>query len=122
MRGQGFDAPVWFCCGLLLLGAAGAPAERRARAPIEGLVPAPRPARMDPDALTTRELRALPGIGPARALAVVRARWDGLRGGPAAWLALPGIGEATVGAASGYLFRAAMEPPSERAYTRRDPP
>jgi len=122
MRGRGCDAPVWFCCGLLLFGAASAPAQRRARAPGEGLVPAPRPARVDPDALTTRELRALPGIGPARALAVVRARWDGLRGGPAAWLALPGIGEATVGAAAGFLSRAAMETPSERAYTRREVP
>lgn len=122
MELQGSDAASWFCAGLLLFGAAGAPAHSRARTPTEGLVPAPRPARLDPDALAARELRALPGIGPARALAVVRARWDGLRGGPAAWLALPGIGESTVGAASGFLDRAAMETPSERAYTRREAP
>ncbi len=122
MRSQSSDAPVWFCCGLLLFGLGAGSTPRPRLAPEERLAPERRPARVDPDALTTRELRALPFIGPARALAIARARWDGLRGGPGAWLSVPGIGEATIGAASEVLSGAAMETPSERAYTRREAP
>ncbi len=130
MRRHGSDAPVWFFNGLLLFGAAvGA---RRAAVPVEigpriadaaGLSgPSSSLAGADPDSLSARELRALPGIGPARALAIVQARWHGLRGGPAAWTSLSGIGDATAAAAAGALSGAAMEPPSERAYTRRESP
>lgn len=113
------EAPLWFCCGLLLYAAA---AGRPPVEPAVALAPGPRPVRLDPDALSARELRALPGIGPARAVAVVRARWEGLRGGPAAWRALPGIGDATAGAAQAALSSAAMEPPSQPAYTRPEIP
>lgn len=63
--------------------------------------PAPRP---ELDRLPLRELRRLPGIGPARALAIVRARWElGLRGAPAAWDRVPGVGEGTVEALLAWL-------------------
>jgi hypothetical protein len=54
-------------------------------------------APADPDRMCARELRLLPAIGPSRALAIVRARWEkGLSGGPEAWETLPGIGPETV--------------------------
>ncbi len=52
---------------------------------------------LDPDRLSFRDLQRLPAIGPARARAIVEARHQhGLCGGPAAWDALPGIGDETV--------------------------
>lgn len=51
----------------------------------------------DPDRMSPRELRGLPAIGPTRALAIARARWDrALTGGPEAWEDIPGIGPETV--------------------------
>lgn len=116
------NASIWFLNGLLLGCAALSARSERVAARAGELAPIPRTARVDPDALSARELRALPGIGPARALAIVRARWDGLRGGPEAWSSIFGIGEATVGAAADALALPALEPALERAYTRRDPP
>jgi len=58
----------------------------------------------DPDRMSPRELRRLPAIGPTRALAIARARWEiGLIGGPEAWEDIPGIGPETVRAIRGAL-------------------
>jgi hypothetical protein len=58
----------------------------------------------DPDTMTLRGLRRLTAIGPARALAIARARWvDGLSGGPEAWDAIRGIGPETVAAIRRHL-------------------
>ncbi len=58
----------------------------------------------DPDTMTVRGLRRLTAIGPARALAIARARWeDGLSGGPEAWDAIRGIGPETVAAIRRHL-------------------
>ena len=55
------------------------------------------PEETDPDRMSPRELRRLPAIGPTRALAIARARWErGLTGGPEAWEDIPGIGPETV--------------------------
>jgi hypothetical protein len=52
---------------------------------------------LDPDRMSPRALRGLPAIGPTRALAIARARWElGLLGGPESWEAIPGIGPETV--------------------------
>lgn len=62
------------------------------------------PLGTGPDLWSPRELRRLPAIGPARALAIARARWElGLTGGPVAWDQVPGIGEETVGAIRRFL-------------------
>jgi hypothetical protein len=67
--------------------------EIRERAPF-GLLD---PPASDPDRMSPRELRRLPAIGPTRALAIARARWEeGLTGGPEAWDEVPGIGPETV--------------------------
>jgi hypothetical protein len=59
---------------------------------------------LDPDTMSLRGLRRLPAIGPARALAIARARWeDGLCGGPEAWDAIRGIGPETVAAIRRHL-------------------
>lgn len=69
-----------------------------------------RPVASDPDRMSARELRRLPAIGPARALAIVRARWErGLSGGPEAWEDLPGIGPETVRAIRRALDEAAQD-------------
>lgn len=122
MRRDVSAAPIWVLNGLLLGCAALSARSDRFETRAGELAPAPRREHVDPDALSARELRALPGIGPARALAIVRARWDGLRGGPQAWTAISGIGEVTVGAAVDALALPALEPASEHAYTRRDTP
>ena len=68
----------------------------------------------DLDTMTVRALRRLPAIGPARALAIARARWeDGLTGGPESWDAIRGIGPETVEAIRRHLAEAAI---------RRQPP
>ena len=55
------------------------------------------PPALDADRMDVRELRSLPAIGPARAHAIARARWEaGLTGGPESWDAVPGIGPETV--------------------------
>src|SRR5262249_7586551 len=52
----------------------------------------------DPDTMSVRALRRLPSIGPARAAAIARERWErGITGGPEAWDAIRGIGPETVG-------------------------
>lgn len=87
------------------------------RATREELVPAAAPARStapagptdpidggaarDPRASiagwSARELRALPGLGEKRAVAIVRARWEGVVDGTVGSLdRVPGIGEGTV--------------------------
>lgn len=67
--------------------------EIRGRAPFGALDPPPT----DPDRMGPRQLRRLPAIGPTRALAIARARWEaGLIGGPESWDAIPGIGPQTV--------------------------
>jgi hypothetical protein len=64
----------------------------------------------DPDTMSLRGLRRLPAIGPARALAIARARWEeGLTGGPEAWDAIRGIGPETVAAIRRHLDAAAKE-------------
>lgn len=111
------DVPAWCLVGLAL----GIAVSSRATTP--GYASPPTKARtLDPDALSAQELRALPGIGPARALAIVRARWDGLRGGPDAWRDVPGIGEATTDAAAEALSGRLLEPFGDRAYTRGESP
>lgn len=46
---------------------------------------------------SARELRALPGLGEKRAVAIVRARWEGTADGTVGSLdRVPGIGEGTV--------------------------
>ena len=63
--------------------------------------------QLDPDAMCVRDLRRLPAVGPARALSIVRARFDeGLRGGPGAWERISGIGTETVRAAGSWLAAA----------------
>jgi hypothetical protein len=55
-----------------------------------------RPARPDPTRAPPRELRRLPGIGEARALAIARARWErGADGGELRLEDVPGIGPLT---------------------------
>ncbi len=127
MRSRSSDALVWFVCGILMFDVAADAGREPARASSPSRIgvlaePGEAGGRADPDSLSARALRALPGIGPARALAIARARWTGLRGGPTAWTSLPGIGDATAAAAATALSGAAMEPPSERAYTRREYP
>lgn len=94
----------------------------------------PEPLRRDgppaPDAATVRELRALPGIGPVRALAIARQRFEhGLEGGPASWERVPGIGPETVRRleaafaarrnAPSASWSAVLEAPARGAYTPR---
>jgi len=116
------DAPAWFAVGILLHGAAAGPPRSAVGEEHDPRLPARAAGELDADARNARELRSLPGIGPARAVQIVRARRDGLRGGPAAWRALPGIGDAIAAQAAEALRVPAMETPSERAYTRRDAP
>ena len=83
--------------------------------------PSPPTPGIDPDSMCVRELRALPGIGATRALADVRARFErGLRGGPAAWDRLPGIGDKTIEGVERALERARaarLSAPTRGAYT-----
>lgn len=56
-----------------------------------------RDSPADADHASARELCALPGIGPTRALAIVRERFEhGMTGGPRTWDRVPGIGPETV--------------------------
>jgi hypothetical protein len=102
------DAPAWslLVAGFLFAAATIDAFEvREARAldprrlflatPREGVDRA-RPAVDDLDRWSPRELRRLPGIGQARALAIARARFDeGLRGGVDMLERVPGIGPET---------------------------
>jgi hypothetical protein len=89
------------------------------------LVRAPEPLVaervLDPDAMCLRDLRRLPSIGPARSLAIVRARFEaGLSGGPRAWARIEGIGPETVRSAGAWIdaARAArLSAPVGGAYT-----
>jgi len=87
-------------------------------------IPAPTPdeverfgwARPDPDPerLAARELRAIPGVGPRRSLALVRARRDArARGEGLRWEEVEGIGDGTAAAARAWL--------AERGATRLEP-
>jgi DNA uptake protein ComE-like DNA-binding protein len=51
---------------------------------------------LDPATMSARDLRRLPGIGPTRALAIARARWQEGWRDPASWEAISGIGRETV--------------------------
>jgi hypothetical protein len=97
---------MWALAGWLLASSELAPIRRTfddsafsSRIPVAArATPAVAPAVSDPDRMSPRELRRLPAIGPARALAIARARWErGLSGGPEAWEDVPGIGPETVG-------------------------
>ncbi|MBL8863494.1 MAG: hypothetical protein JNK02_16005 [Planctomycetes bacterium] len=118
-------AAAWICVGLLLGAWVAAPPERPVA---DGGRPGGCAPPIDPDALSARALRALPGIGPSRALSIVRARWDGLRGGPAAWPQIPGIGAATAAAAARWLEpgrgfeQGRVEPAGAAPYTRPGAP
>ncbi len=105
------DAPPWWMYVLAGWLLAAAQLERGVAAPDEQEFRARMPAGAlaaddtDPDRMSPRLLRGLPAIGPARALAIARARWElGLTGGPESWEAIPGIGPETVRA-----IRAALE-------------
>jgi hypothetical protein len=70
---------------------------------------------LDPDRMCLRDLRRLPSIGPARALAIARARFDlGLRGGPWSWDRIEGIGSETVRTAQSWLAAERSARPSPR--------
>jgi hypothetical protein len=67
-------------------------------------------SEVEPDRMSPRELRRLPAIGPTRALAIARARWErGLTGGPEAWEDIPGIGPETVRSIRGAMDRWRIE-------------
>ena len=106
MKNHEGDAATWLVAGALLAAALLSGRGPHASTLAADRGPGTRAPRADPDDLAARELRRLPGIGPARALAIVRARWDGLRGGPPAWIAIPGIGPATAAAAGAAAERA----------------
>ena len=102
-RRSGAIAPAWMLAFAGWLGASTELASRREEADpaaVEARIPDAARAAGGPRALdefSSRELRALPGIGTTRALAIVRARWDeGLRGAPDAWDAVRGIGAETL--------------------------
>jgi len=60
--------------------------------------------------MTVRDLRRLPGIGDARAVAIARARWErGLRGGPHALEEVAGIGPATIAGIEAWFAEARSE-------------
>jgi hypothetical protein len=85
----------WFACAALF--AISTPLDVRAdfgaRIP-ESLAREP-PTELD--LRITRELRALPAIGPARSIAITRAKWQsGMRNAPESWDRVPGIGPETV--------------------------
>jgi hypothetical protein len=67
-------------------------------------------SEVEPDRMSPRELRRLPAIGPTRALAIAKARWErGLTGGPEAWEDVPGIGPETVRSIRGAMDRWRIE-------------
>ena len=79
--------------------------------------PAPPPAVLDPRSAPPRELRRLPGIGEARAIAIARLRWE--RGGAPLYLGeVPGVGPGTVAAVRAWLEERGWTPPpaAERAH------
>jgi len=90
--------PLWATgLGLGILAAALVPA----RTPDP---PAPRPGAPDLAHASARELRAVPGLGERRALALVDARWRRGPGDPPLFLGdVPGIGPASEAAVAGWL-------------------
>jgi hypothetical protein len=59
---------------------------------------------LEADRMCLRDLRRLPSIGPARSLAIVRARFErDLRGGPEKWSSIDGIGPETVSSARRWI-------------------
>lgn len=116
------DALVPFFAGALLgLTLCDRPRAALATAQVPGALMQARV--LDPDAMCARDLRRLPRIGPARAIAIVRTRFeDGLTGGPEAWNAIPGIGPETVRAVRVELEREEarrLSSPRTGAYTPR---
>lgn len=95
-------------------------ADERARL---GLLPPARDPAVDVLDLTrwsARELRALPGLGERRAVAIVRARWAGEISGQAAELdELRGIGPETVRAIRAELERGTPRPQRSTATAER---
>ena len=81
---------AWVGLGFLLVRAALGIAGARATPPPGPRVVAPPP---DLSVLSARELRRIPGIGPRRALAIVRARWEAAPEG-FSLRSVPGIGPA----------------------------
>jgi hypothetical protein len=92
----------WLWASSQLGGVQSEPTEReiRARTPVGAF----GELDLSPDTMSVRALRRLPAIGPARAAAIARERWEeGLEGGPDAWEAIRGIGPETVGAIREFL-------------------
>ncbi len=119
---QGTAAPA-VVAGLLLGSLALVDADARAPSATQDRVPDRGSPAADPDALGPRALRALPGLGPARSLAIARSRWEeGWTGGPDAWDRVPGIGEATVRGVRAALRAPFVEAPRPAAYTLESTP
>ena len=100
--GRATPAWIWVLAGWLL---AASELDRRSSTPAEAEIRARVPVGAlgefegDPDTMSVRALRRLPAIGPARAVAIARERWErGLSGGPEAWETIRGIGPETVAA------------------------
>lgn len=118
MAGRTNDALLPLCAGLLL----GSAPARNAVPDVRGRTPSGFAAgrERDPDRMCFRDLQRLPAIGPARAREIVEARHAcGLRGGPSAWVALAGIGDATVRSVSEALEAASRDERGERIAPER---
>jgi hypothetical protein len=78
---------------------------------------------LDLDLMIARELRCLPGIGPARALAITRAKWQlGLRAAPASWDRVFGVGVETVAGLRRWIDREKARAPSSVTRSERGAP
>lgn len=85
----------WFACAALFA----VPSPLGVRVELGARIPEmlAREPPTDLDLRITRELRALPAIGPARSIAITRAKWQsGLSHAPESWDRVPGIGPETV--------------------------
>lgn len=81
--------------------------------------------RLDPNAAPEEQLRRLPGIGPARARAIVEGRRQGRYRFPEDLLRVPGIGEATLARIAPHLELAgatSRTPPPAAVAAERVPP
>lgn len=73
-----------------------------------------------PETWCVRDLRSLPGIGTARAEAIVAERWlRGAEEGLAGWGRVPGIGPRTIEGARAAWERLQGARPTPRPYTSR---
>lgn len=68
------------------------------------------PAPLELDRMSPRELRVLPGIGEARALAIARACWERGHLSVGDLDSIPSIGEATVARVRAWLARMEADP------------